>query len=138
MRNQGLNTSRSGFPVLLPREWGRLVSVQKMDATNYSMFLQNDAGEIYIVNLIQRGQYFDLNTYDNGGTALVIRRGPWRALNSDAIIDQLASTACDVGEGAEAVDLQFVDEVGRVERPERRESRMGRSLRDSIVRSIAK
>ena len=76
MRNQGLNTSRSGFPVLLPREWGRLVSVQKMDATNYSMFLQSDAGEIYIVNLIQRGQYFDLNTYDNGGTALVIRRGP--------------------------------------------------------------
>ena len=52
--------------------------------------------------------------------------------------DQFRTTILKVGEGAEAVDLQFVDEVGRVERPERRESRMGRSLRDSIVRSIAK
>jgi len=76
MRNQGLDASRSGFPVSLPREWGRLISVQKTDAVDYSMFLQNDAGEIYIVNLIQRGQYFYLNTYDYGGTALVIKRGP--------------------------------------------------------------
>jgi hypothetical protein len=76
MRNQGLDVARSGLPVSLPREWGRLVSVQKIDNTDYSMFLENDAGEIYIVNLIQRGPYFYLNTYDNAGVALVIRRGP--------------------------------------------------------------
>ena len=76
MRNQGLDTSRSGFPVVLPREWGRLISVQKTDAVDYTMFLQNDAGEIYLVNLIQRGKYLYLDTYDNGGTALVIKRGP--------------------------------------------------------------
>jgi hypothetical protein len=52
------------------------VSVQKTDAMDYSMFLQNDAGEIYIVNLIQRGQYFYLTTYDYGVPALVIKRGP--------------------------------------------------------------
>jgi len=74
MRNQGLDAGKSGFPVFLPREWGRLVSVQKTDALNYSMFLENDAGEIYIVNLIQRGQYFYLNTYDHAGAALVIKR----------------------------------------------------------------
>ena len=75
MRNLGLDSAKSDLPVSLPREWGRLVSVQKIDATGYSMFLQNDGGEIYIVNLIQRGQYFYLNTYENGGVALVVRRG---------------------------------------------------------------
>jgi hypothetical protein len=41
MRNVGLDTAKSGFPASLPREWGRLVNVQKIDATNYSMFLEN-------------------------------------------------------------------------------------------------
>jgi hypothetical protein len=76
MQNQGLDTAKSGLPVWVPREWGRLVSVQKLDATNYAMFLENEAGRIYIVNLIQRGPYFYLNTYDNGGTTLVIERAP--------------------------------------------------------------
>jgi len=75
MRNLELESDKSDFPVALPREWGRLVSIQKLDATDYSLFLENDAGEIYVVNLIQRGRYFYLNTYDNGGTALVIKRG---------------------------------------------------------------
>jgi hypothetical protein len=74
MRNITLDAARSGIPASLPREWGRLVNVQKIDDTNYSLFLTNDGGEIYIVNLIQRGQYFHLNTYANGGAALVIRR----------------------------------------------------------------
>jgi hypothetical protein len=52
---------------------GPPVSIQKTDAVDYAMFLENDAGEIYIVNLIQRGKYFYLNTYDNG-VALVIKR----------------------------------------------------------------
>ena|SRR5688572_30460074 len=76
MRNLGLDSARSGIPVSLPREWGRLVSVQPMDGAGYAMFLQNDGGEIYVVNLIQRGQYLYLNTYDAGGTALVINRHP--------------------------------------------------------------
>jgi|SRR6266850_7009385 len=76
MRNMGLDTTKSGLPVSLPREWGRLVSVQKTESAGYSMFLENDDGEIYVVNLLQRGQYLYLNTYDNGGVALVIRRSP--------------------------------------------------------------
>jgi hypothetical protein len=76
MRNLGLDTAKSGFPVALPQEWGRLTAVEETDPMGYSLFLQNDSGEIYIVRLIQRGQYLYLDTYDQGGVALVIRRSP--------------------------------------------------------------
>jgi hypothetical protein len=76
MRNLGLDTAKSGFPVALPEEWGRLIAVEETDAMGYSLFLQNDRGEIYIVRLIQRGRYLYLDAYDQGGVALVIRRSP--------------------------------------------------------------
>src|SRR5262245_39944867 len=76
MQNAGLDLSKSGFPATLPREWGRLVSVQKTDNSGYTLFLQNDRDEIYLVRLLQRGQYLFLDTYDQGGVALVIRRTP--------------------------------------------------------------
>ena len=74
MRNVGLETSKSGMAAVLPREWGRLISVQKLDGNGYVLFLQNDAGEIYLVRLVQRGDYLYLDSYDQGGVALVIKR----------------------------------------------------------------
>lgn len=76
MRNMGVNTAQSGFPAYLPREWGSLVTVQKTEDANYVLFLQSENGEIYLVRLIQRGEYLYLDTYDRGGVALVIRRNP--------------------------------------------------------------
>lgn len=76
MRNMGLDAAKSGLPVYLPREWGRLVSVQKSDGAGYFLFLENEDGQIYIVRLNQRGQYLYLDTYDQGGVALVIGRNP--------------------------------------------------------------
>jgi hypothetical protein len=74
MRNLGLETSKSGFPVTLPRAWGRLISVQRSDPDAYTLFLENNGGEIFLVRLIQRGNYLYLDTYDQGGVALVIGR----------------------------------------------------------------
>jgi hypothetical protein len=76
MQNMDLNISKSGLPAYLPREWGSLVTVQKTDGAGYLLFLQNDVGEIYLVRLIQNGDYLFLDTYDRGGVALVIRRNP--------------------------------------------------------------
>ena len=74
MRNVGLETSKSGLSAVLPRDWGRLVSVQRIDGNAYVLFLQNDAGESYLVRLVQRGDYLYLDSYDQGGVALVIKR----------------------------------------------------------------
>src|SRR5215475_7709050 len=73
VRNIGLDQSRSGLQTVLPKEWGRLVDVQRLDGNAYMMFLQNDAGEIYLVRLINQANYLYLDTYDQGGVALVIK-----------------------------------------------------------------
>ena len=74
LQNMGVNRSESGQPAFLPREWGRLVSVQQIEGDRYVLFLQGDDGAIYLVRLLQQGQYLYLDTYDQGGVALVIRR----------------------------------------------------------------
>ncbi|MCZ2074457.1 MAG: hypothetical protein HUU41_00200 [Bryobacteraceae bacterium] len=74
LQNMGVNRSESGRPAFLPREWGRLVSVQQIEGDRYVLFLQGDDGAIYLVRLLQQGQYLYLDTYDQGGVALVIRR----------------------------------------------------------------
>ena len=76
MQTMGVNASESGLPAYLPAEWGKLVSVQRIENDRYMLFLQSEQGEIYVVRLIQRGQYLNLDTYDQGGVALVIRRNP--------------------------------------------------------------
>jgi hypothetical protein len=76
MQNMGVSASDSGLPVSLPAEWGRLITVQRIDGDRIVMFLENGKGEIYLVRLLQRGQYLYLDTYDHGGVALVIRRNP--------------------------------------------------------------
>lgn len=68
--------SRSNRPAYLPREWGRLVSVQRLDEAHLMLILQADGGEIYFVRMIQRGGYFYLDTVDQGGVASVLRREP--------------------------------------------------------------
>jgi len=76
MENLEAQAANSRRPVYLPAEWGRLVGVEKTAANHYTLFLQADSGEIYLVGLIQSGKYLFLDTYDDGGTALVIRREP--------------------------------------------------------------
>ena len=76
MRNFDLDASSSNRPTYLPREWGRLVSVQPMPTGNVWLFLQNDDGAIYVVLLVQRGNYLYLDTTDRGGTVLVVPRVP--------------------------------------------------------------
>jgi len=76
MQNLEIDAADSGFPAYVPREWGRLVSVQKTDALRYLLFLEAENGEIFLVRLIQRGEYLYLDTYDKGGVALVIKREP--------------------------------------------------------------
>jgi hypothetical protein len=68
--------SRSNRPAYLPREWGRLVSVQRLDEAHLMLILQADGGEIYFVRMIQRGGYLYLDTVDQGGVASVLRREP--------------------------------------------------------------
>ncbi len=76
MQNLGISTDESRRPVYLPPEWGYLVAVEKTGAANYTLFLQSTSGEIYVVRLLQSGDYLYLDTYDNGGVALVIEREP--------------------------------------------------------------
>lgn len=68
--------SRSNRPAYLPREWGRLVSVQRLDEARLMLILQAEGGEIYFVRMIQRGGYVYLDTVDQGGVASVLRREP--------------------------------------------------------------
>lgn len=74
MQNFEVEASRSGRPAFLPREWGRLVSVQRLDEAHLMLILQADGGEIYFVRMIQRGGYLYLDTVDQGGVASVLRR----------------------------------------------------------------
>lgn len=76
MQNTGILAGESGKPVYIPAEWGKLVSVQRVTGDRLMLFLQADNGEIYLVRMVQTGQYFYLDTQDQGGVALVIRRSP--------------------------------------------------------------
>jgi hypothetical protein len=76
MQNLELNASSSHRPAYIPAEWGRLVSVQRLDELTVQLFLQADNGEIYLVRLTQQGEYFYLDTSDKGGVVLVIKRQP--------------------------------------------------------------
>lgn len=76
MQNLEMDASRSGRPASIPKEWGRLVSVQRTSDRHYALFLESEGGDIYVVRLLQRGEYLYLDTYDQGGVALVIRRTP--------------------------------------------------------------
>jgi hypothetical protein len=76
MLNVEPNLSRAGAPAYLPREWGRLVSVQKGIGDAYMMFLENDAGEITVARLSLRGNYFYLDTSPETGIVMQIKRNP--------------------------------------------------------------
>jgi hypothetical protein len=76
MQNLELNESSSRRPAYIPAEWGKLVSVQRLDELRVQLFLQADNGEIYLVRLTQQGEYFYLDTSDKGGVVLVIKRQP--------------------------------------------------------------
>lgn len=74
MQNFEVEASRSGRPAFLPREWGRLVSVQRLSEEHLALFLEAENGEIHVVRLLQRGGYLYLDTTDQGGVATVLRR----------------------------------------------------------------
>ena len=76
MQNLELDASSSHRPAYIPAEWGKLVSVQRLDELKIQLFLQAENGDIYLVRLSQQGEYFYLDTSDKGGVALVIRRQP--------------------------------------------------------------
>lgn len=74
MQNLELDADSSHRPAYIPAEWGKLVSVQRLDKLKVQLFLQAENGDIYLVRLTQQGEYFYLDTSDKGGVALVIRR----------------------------------------------------------------
>lgn len=76
MQNLELSASASRRPAYLPPEWGQLVSVQRLNDTKLQLFLQAEDGDIYFVRLTQQGEYLYLDTTDQGGVALVLRRSP--------------------------------------------------------------
>jgi hypothetical protein len=76
MQNLELNASSSHRSVYIPAEWGKLVSVQRLNELKVQLFLQADNGEIYLVRLTQQGEYFYLDTSDKGGVVLEIKRQP--------------------------------------------------------------
>jgi hypothetical protein len=76
MQNVEVDASSSNRPAYIPAEWGRLVSVERLDASKVQLFMQADNGDIYLVRLAQRGEYLYMDTSDKGGVALVIRRQP--------------------------------------------------------------
>jgi hypothetical protein len=76
MQNLELDASASHRPAYIPAEWGKLVSVQRLDELTVQLFLQAENGDIYLVRLAQQGQYFYLDTADKGGVVLVIKRQP--------------------------------------------------------------
>ena len=76
MQNLELNADTSRRPSFIPPEWGKLVSVQRLNEAKIEMFLQSESGDIYLVRLTQQGEYFYLDTTDRGGVALVLRRQP--------------------------------------------------------------
>jgi hypothetical protein len=76
IQNLELEASSSHRPAYIPAEWGKLVSVQRLDELKVQLFLQAENGDIYLVRLTQQGEYFYLDTSDKGGVVLVIRRQP--------------------------------------------------------------
>jgi hypothetical protein len=76
MQNLELSASASRRPAYLPAEWGKLVSVQRLNESKMELFLQAESGDIYFVRLTQQGEYLYLDTTDQGGVALVLRRRP--------------------------------------------------------------
>ena len=76
LRVLGVDAADSRLPAYVPAEWGRLVTVEKTGPNNYTLFLQADSGEIFLVQLIQNGNYLFLDRYDKGGVALVLKRQP--------------------------------------------------------------
>ena len=76
MQNLELNASSSRRPAYLPPEWGKLVSVQRLNDSKLQLILQAENGDIYFVRLTQQGEYLYLDTADEGGVTLVLRRQP--------------------------------------------------------------
>lgn len=76
MQNMGVKADESGRPAYLPPEWGYLVAVERTGANTFTLFLQSTDGPIYVVRLLQNGDYLYLDTYDKGGVALVLTREP--------------------------------------------------------------
>jgi hypothetical protein len=76
MQNLEVDASSSHRPAYIPAEWGKLVSVQRLDELKVQLFLQAENGDIYLVRLTQQGEYFYLDTSDKGGVVLVIKRQP--------------------------------------------------------------
>jgi hypothetical protein len=76
MQNLEVDSNLSRRPAYIPVEWGKLVSVQRLDELKIQLFLQAENGDIYLVRLTQEGEYLYLDTSDKGGVALVIRRQP--------------------------------------------------------------
>ena len=76
MQNLELSASSSRRPAYLPPEWGTLVSVQRLNDSKLQLILQAEGGDIYFVRLTQQGEYLYLDTSDEGGVTLVLRRQP--------------------------------------------------------------
>jgi hypothetical protein len=76
MQNLEIAASLSHRPAYIPAEWGKLVSVQRLNELKVQLFLQAENGDIYLVRLTQEGEYLYLDTSDKGGVTLVIRRQP--------------------------------------------------------------
>ncbi len=76
MQNLELEANLSHRASYIPAEWGKLVSVQRLNELKVQLFLQAENGDTYLVRLTQQGEYFYLDPSDKGGVALVIRRQP--------------------------------------------------------------
>ncbi|MBI4467133.1 MAG: hypothetical protein HY656_06895 [Acidobacteria bacterium] len=76
MQNLEVAITASFRPSYLPREWGRLVDVERMDNASVMLFLEGAKGEIYLVRLAQHGGYLFLDTADRGGLVTVLPREP--------------------------------------------------------------
>jgi hypothetical protein len=76
MQNLELSANSSRRPAYLPPEWGKLVSVQRLNEAKLQLILQDESGDIYFVRLTQQGEFLYLDTTDRGGVALVLRRSP--------------------------------------------------------------
>jgi hypothetical protein len=76
IKNFDLEAARSNRPAYVPREWGKLVSVERLDEQHFALFFQPDTGELILVRMVQRGGYLYLDTRDEGGVATVLRREP--------------------------------------------------------------
>jgi hypothetical protein len=76
MWNLEVSADASRRPAYLPPEWGKLVSVQRLNDQKLELFLQAENGDMYFVRLTQVGEYLYLDTTDQGGVTWVLRRSP--------------------------------------------------------------